>query len=49
MINDVMRFDCNECGGVGLLFWGDSLDYSIEKCECENFALGTLFTSGEAD
>ena len=49
MINSVMSFDCNDCYGQGLIFWGDNLDYNVEKCECENFALGTLFTTKEAD
>jgi hypothetical protein len=49
MINSVMSFDCNDCNGQGLIFWGDNLDYNVEKCECENFALGTLFTTKEAD
>ena len=49
MINSVMSFDCNDCHGQGLIFWGDNLDYNVEKCECENFALGTLFTTREAD
>ena len=49
MINSVMSFDCDECSGSGLIFWGDNLDYNVEKCECENFALGTLFTTKEAD
>ena len=44
-----MAFDCNNCNGQGLIFWGDNLDYNVEKCECENFALGTLFTTKEAD
>jgi hypothetical protein len=43
MINDVMRFDCDECSGSGLIFWGDNLNYDVEKCECENFVLGDLF------
>ncbi len=43
MINSVMRFDCNECSGSGLIFWGDNLNYDVEKCECENFVLGDLF------
>jgi len=47
MINTLMRFECGECNGAGLIFWGNDLDYDVEKCECENFTLGTLFTSGE--
>ena len=49
MINSVMSFDCNECNGKGLIFWGDNLDYDVKPCDCENFAIGTLFTSREAD
>ena len=49
MINSVMRFDCDECSGSGLIFWGDDLNYDVEKCEYQDFALGTLFTSGEAN
>ena len=37
-----MAFDCNDCNGQGLIFWGDNLDYNVEKCECENFVLGDL-------
>jgi hypothetical protein len=49
MINSVMRFDCDECSGSGLIFWGDDLNYDVEKCECQDFALGTLFTTKESD
>jgi hypothetical protein len=49
MINTLMRFDCDECNGVGLIFWGNDLDYDVEKCDCNDFALGDLFTSGEAN
>ena len=49
MINSVMAFACDECNGQGLIFWGNELDYDVEKCQCEDFALGTLFTSGEAN
>jgi hypothetical protein len=34
MINTVQRFDCSECKGVGLLFWGNDLDYDVIPCEC---------------
>jgi len=49
MINTLMRFDCDECSGYGLIFWGNDLDYDVQKCECDNFAIGSLFTSGEAN
>ena len=49
MINSVMAFDCNDCNGQGLIFWGNDLDYDVEKCDCKDFALGTLFTTKEAD
>ena len=49
MINSVMSFDCNDCNGQGLIFWGNELDYDVEKCECEDFTLGTLFTTKEAN
>ncbi len=49
MINTVMAFDCDECSGQGLIFWGNDLDYDVEKCECNDFTLGTLFTSKEAN
>ena len=49
MINSVMSFPCDECNGVGLIFWGNELDYDVEKCECKDFTLGTLFTSKEND
>ena len=49
MINSVMSFGCDECNGQGLIFWGDELNYDVEKCECKDFTLGTLFTSGEAN
>ena len=44
-----MAFDCNDCNGQGLIFWGNDLDYDVEKCDCKDFALGTLFTTKEAD
>jgi hypothetical protein len=43
MINSVMRFDCDECSGSGLIFWGNNLDYDVESCDCDNFVLGDLF------
>ena len=49
MINSVMSFDCDECNGQGLIFWGDDLNYDVEKCECKDFTLGELFTTKEAD
>jgi len=49
MINSVMSFACDECSGSGLIFWGDNLNYDVEKCECNDFALGTLFTTKEND
>ena len=49
MINSVMSFPCDECNGEGLIFWGNELDYDVEKCECKDFTLGTLFTSKEND
>ena len=49
MINSVMAFNCDECNGQGLIFWGNDLDYDVEKSDCNNFAIGNLFTSGEAN
>ena len=49
MINSVMSFACDECNGQGLIFWGNDLDYDVEKCECKDFTLGTLFTTKEAN
>jgi hypothetical protein len=49
MINSVMAFACDECSGSGLIFWGNDLDYDVEKCECNDTALGTLFTTKEAN
>jgi hypothetical protein len=49
MINSVMSFPCDECNGVGIIFWGNDLDYDVEKCDCNNFALGDLFTSEESN
>ena len=49
MINSVMSFPCDECNGVGLIFWGNELDYDVEKCDCNDFTLGTLFTTKEND
>ena len=31
------------------IFWGDNLNYDVEKCDCDNFAIGTLFTTKEND
>ena len=47
MINSVMSFPCNECNGIGLIFWGNDNDYDVEPCECKEFALGTLFSTPE--
>jgi hypothetical protein len=49
MISSVMTFFFVLCNGAGYIFWGDNFDYDVEKCQCKNFAIGTLFTSGEAD
>ncbi len=34
MINSVQRFDCNECNGQGVIFWGNDYDYDCEPCDC---------------
>lgn len=34
MINSVMTFPCDECNGVGLIFWGNDLDFDVEHCYC---------------
>ena len=34
MINSVMTFPCEECNGVGLLFFGNGNDYDVETCDC---------------
>ena len=34
MINAVTIIECNECNGNGLIFWGNDMDYDVEKCEC---------------
>ena len=34
MINTLMRFDCDECGGAGFIFIGDEKNYDVESCEC---------------
>jgi len=34
MINSVQIFECDECGGEGLIFWGNESDYDVETCEC---------------
>jgi len=34
MINSVMTFPCEECNGVGLLFFGNDNDYDVETCDC---------------
>jgi hypothetical protein len=49
MINSVMNFDCADCNGSGLIFFGDDLDYDVKPCDCDDFALGDLFTSEEAE
>ena len=47
MINSLMRFDCSECHGTGIIFFGDDLDYDVKPCDCHDFALGNLFTTQE--
>jgi hypothetical protein len=49
MINSVMSFPCDECKGVGYIFWGDESQYDVEPCDCQEFALGTLFTTPETN
>jgi hypothetical protein len=49
MINSVMSFPCDECKSIGYIFWGDELDYDVEQCECQDFSLGILFNSKEAN
>jgi hypothetical protein len=34
MINSVATFPCEECNGVGLVFFGNDLDYDVEACNC---------------
>lgn len=34
MINSVARFDCESCGGAGLVFFGNENDYDVQPCDC---------------
>ena len=34
MINTAYSVDCQNCGGRGVVFFGDNYDYSIEPCVC---------------
>jgi len=34
MINSVMTIPCDECDGVGLIFFGNDQDYDVETCDC---------------
>lgn len=34
MINSVQVIDCSDCNGVGVIFYGDDYDYSVEPCGC---------------
>ena len=35
MINSVMTIPCEECNGVGLIFFGDEQNYDVETCDCQ--------------
>lgn len=26
---------CQQCGGRGFLYWGNTQEYDVEKCECQ--------------
>jgi hypothetical protein len=34
MVNSVQIFECDECGGEGLIFWGNGDEYDVETCSC---------------
>jgi hypothetical protein len=34
MINSAQTFACDTCEGVGIIFWGNDLDYDCEPCDC---------------
>ena len=34
MIDSLTRIDCNDCNGVGIIFWGNDLDFDVEPCDC---------------
>lgn len=34
MIDSLTRIDCNDCNGVGVIFWGNGLDFDVEPCDC---------------
>ena len=34
MINSVMKIDCIDCHGYGVIFFGNDNDYDCEPCDC---------------
>ena len=34
MINSLIRIDCIDCHGYGVIFFGNDNDYDCEQCDC---------------
>jgi hypothetical protein len=33
-LTDILAIECDECGGAGILFFGDNDNFDCEPCDC---------------
>jgi hypothetical protein len=33
-LTDVTAIACDDCGGAGIIFWGNENDFDCEPCDC---------------
>ena len=33
-LKEIITVECDECGGVGFIFFGNENDFDVETCEC---------------
>lgn len=33
-LTDILAIECEECGGAGILFFGDNDNFDCEPCDC---------------
>ena len=46
-IKEIISASCDNCGGVGFVFWNNTDDFDVETCICVED--GSLFWNGEND
>jgi hypothetical protein len=34
-LKEIIAIPCDECNGVGFVFWGNENNYDVETCDCQ--------------